>query len=61
MTIGPTHKYQTEPYDRAKEARKVCAYNYTIQMVTLKLVNPRIYIGNQIFENQTVLVDDNYI
>ena len=24
VTIGPTYKYQSEPYDRAKEARKVC-------------------------------------
>lgn len=24
VTIGPTYKYQSEPYDGAKEARKVC-------------------------------------
>ena len=24
VTIGPTYKYQSEPYDRAKEARRVC-------------------------------------
>ena len=28
VTIGPTYKYQSEPYDRAKEARRV---GYNIQ------------------------------
>lgn len=28
VTIGPTYKYQSEPYDRAKEARKVRVIMY---------------------------------
>ena len=45
VTIGPNHKYQSEPYDRAREARKVntwlntCSTNEVLIMHVIMLVS----------------------